>query len=184
MLTTFGRRSGLMDPFFNLLNTDSLFPDFSSTWPAVRPATTTDISRWTLDFDQILKNPARIMIDEDKHKYLVTVETPLPKDSLRTEVRDDYLIISGDYKEEEVKPGFERRKMRSFVRTMQVPDDVDLSKVAARYEDHAKTLIIDLPKIPGREETQRGRKIEIGGSQPMAHVESHTQSRAASPSTS
>jgi len=91
-----------------------------------------------------------VNVTENKAEYKLEVAAPgFKKEDFKLEVKNGYLTIAGEVKEEkEEKEGdkYTRREFRynSFSRSFALPDDVLDAKIGARYNDGI--LLITLPK--------------------------------------
>lgn len=91
-----------------------------------------------------------VNVTESKAEYKLEVAAPgFKKEDFKLEVKNGYLTIAGEVKEEkEQKEGdkYTRREFRynSFSRSFALPDDVVDAKINARYSDGI--LLITLPK--------------------------------------
>lgn len=97
---------------------------------------------------------------EEKDKYVVKAELPgMKKDEIDISVTDNVLTIKGERKEEkEKKEGnyfFSERYYGTFLRSLNLPGNVDAKKICASYKDGV--LQIDLPKT----EEEKEKKIEV-----------------------
>lgn len=127
------------DPFFR--DIEKLFEDF---WPSTRlPVFSTDVYE-----------------TDDK----VVIETELPgvkKDEVKIAYQDGYVKIEAKKSEEkeEKKKNYYRKEIRrgSYIRTIPVPEYVDVNKTKANLRDGV--LIIELPKTS--ETKEKGIEIKI-----------------------
>ena len=97
---------------------------------------------------------------EDKDKYLVTVEIPgLKKEDISVSVHDGVLTVSGERKsEKELKEGTVHRTERyfgKFSRSVSLPSEVRADKVSAAYKDGV--LTIEIPKA----EEAKPKTVEV-----------------------
>jgi HSP20 family protein len=95
-----------------------------------------------------LKMPA-VNITETKDHYQVSLAAPgLKKDDFKIDVEGNMLSISCEKEDskEETEKKYTRREYsyRSFSRSFQLPEEVNLEKIDARYEDGV--LHINLPR--------------------------------------
>lgn len=100
-------------------------------------------------------------IENRDHGYEVTVKAPgIDPDELQVEILKDKLMIY------HLLPIFgktesETSEMRSirFISKMQLPADVDVESISARYDEDRRCLTLDLPS----DQTQQGfhRKVNI-----------------------
>jgi len=139
-------------------------------WPVRgRNLFTSDIDRFFSDFfalDPVERTGSlwnvHVDIEEDEKSYHVTAELPgIDEKEISVELKDGYLTISGEKKEEkrdensELKHVYSERHFGSFCRTISVPDSIDSEKIEARYK--SGVLYITLPKA----EAAKPRKIEV-----------------------
>jgi HSP20 family protein len=126
---------------------DRIFDGFRSPW--VSP-----FSRTVFDFDVPSPRgtsfdiaPAVDVAEKDK-EYEITVELPgLDEKNIEVKLVDDTLTIKGEKKEEEEKQKdyyLSERSYGSFMRSFQLPENVDKSKIEAGFAKGVLTL--KLPK--------------------------------------
>ncbi len=101
-----------------------------------------------------------IDVEETDNEYIVKAELPgLKKEDIKISVRGDSITISGERKREKEEKGktYHRIEMAygKFVRTIQLPDEIQPDKAKAEYKDGI--LIITLPKS----EKSKPKEIEI-----------------------
>jgi HSP20 family protein len=99
-------------------------------------------------------------IKEDKEKYIIDVEVPgIEKKDLKLSIREGNLIISGEKTEEKKKEGESYLRVEriygNFMRSVNLPEEVDSSKITARYSNGV--LKIFLPKI----EKEKIKEVEV-----------------------
>lgn len=91
-----------------------------------------------------------VNVTENKNEYKLEVAAPgFKKEDFKLEVKNGYLTISGESKQESEKKEedkYTRREFRysSFSRSFALPDNVQDAKISARYNDGI--LLITLPK--------------------------------------
>jgi HSP20 family protein len=100
------------------------------------------------------REPA-IEIFEEKDEVVVKAEVPgLKKDDLDINISDHYLTIKGEKKqEEEVKKKgyyYSERSYGSFLRTIDLPKEVQIDKARAHFKDGVLEL-----RLPKTEEAKR-----------------------------
>jgi HSP20 family protein len=88
-------------------------------------------------------------MSESATEYAIKVQVPgMPRESLKIEVGDGYLYISGESKEEKEDKGkrWHRKEIQygSFSRTVRLPGPVVMDKVAAKLDKGV--LAITIPK--------------------------------------
>lgn len=119
----------LMDRFFN--------GSFLSSW-----APSSTLSAWSPTLD----------MKETDNEFILKVETPgvKPKD-VNISLRGNTLRIEGEKKEEETKESegvrYSERRFGSFLRTIDLPEEVDKDKINAKQENGV--LAIHLTKVKG-----------------------------------
>ena len=102
-----------------------------------------------------------VNIREEKDKYSVELAVPgLKKEDINVDVEGNMLTISCE-KEEETKEGendYSHREYNysSFSRSLTLPENVDSSKISARYTDGVLRL-----GIPKREPSQKEKSSKI-----------------------
>ena len=101
-----------------------------------------------------------VNVAEFKDEIQVVAEIPgVPKESVKLQVHDGVLTISGERKapEEAKETEWLRQEIRygSFTRTIQLPESVDAAKVSAEYTNGV--LRITLPK----QEASKPKEITI-----------------------
>lgn len=105
----------------------------------------------------------RIDWKETEDEHIITADLPgLSKTDVKVELEDrNTLKISGERKKEEVKEGDKwhrvERATGKFMRIFHLPDNVDTSKISAKFNNGILTL--DIPKA--KEMKQEPRSIEI-----------------------
>ncbi|MDA3900638.1 MAG: Hsp20/alpha crystallin family protein [Spirochaetes bacterium] len=90
-----------------------------------------------------------IDIDEEKDKYLLTVDLPgMEKNDLDISVTDGLLAISGEKKEEKKREEknciFSERRYGSFTRSIPLPKNINVDKLKARFDKGI--LSLEMPK--------------------------------------
>ncbi len=105
-----------------------------------------------------------VNVSENAEAYALEVAAPgYKKDDFRIEIKNGYLMISGEAKEEkkeEKKGKYTRCEFRygSFSRAFALPDDIDEGHIKARYSDGI--LHITLPKKETKD-TKESKSISI-----------------------
>ncbi len=102
----------------------------------------------TRDFGFVDNFHPRIDISEDEKKVYVEAEIPgVTKKDLKISVQDNILTISGEKKkvEEKKDKNYYRaeRIFGSFTRSFTLPEDVDVEKIDAKFEDGILNISID-----------------------------------------
>ena len=108
-----------------------------------------------------------INIIENENEFLVEVAAPgLTKDDFKIKiVDDDQLQISFEKKEEseerDKKGNYLRREFSytNFLRTLLLPDNVDIEKISAKAENGV--LHISIPKTKESKQVKKEKEIEI-----------------------
>lgn len=109
---------------------------------------------------QTMRNMPPADIVEDQDHFSVTLEIPgLKKDEIKVTLQDQTLTISGEKKREaeEKNKTYHRveRSYGTFVRTFELPSDVDANKINAEFKDGI--LMITLPKS----EESKPKEIQV-----------------------
>jgi HSP20 family protein len=77
--------------------------------------------------------------EDEKHVYIEAEIPGVEKKDLKISVQDNVLTISGEKKKEEEKKGKNyyrsERVYGSFTRSMTLPEDVNVEKVDAKFEE-------------------------------------------------
>ena len=115
-----------------------------------------------------------IDIFEREGKIVVRADLPgLTKDDITLDLTDDSLIIRGERRQEheENDEGVYRSERRygSFYRSIPISNDIDAEDVEATFKDGVLEI-----KMPAPQREQRGRRIEIGGSENKGRAEAKT----------
>ena len=102
----------------------------------------------------------RVNVEETEGQFEVTAELPgLKKEDVRIEVKDRVLTFTGEKKVERDKNGrnmhIYERGYGKFCRTFTLPDNVDVDKIGAEFNDGI--LQIDIPKT----EEAKPKQIEV-----------------------
>lgn len=102
-------------------------------------------------------------VAEDEREFTITADLPdVPKDQVKVFMEDGALVIQGERhrEKEETKKRYHRieRSYGRYVRSFQLPEQVDAAKIDAKYHDGVLTL--HLPKAPGRR--QERQEIKVG----------------------
>ncbi len=99
-------------------------------------------------------------IEEDKDNYIVRAELPgMRKENIKISVRGSLLSLSGEraYESEDKGKTYHRieRSYGKFVRHINLPNEIDESKVKATYQDGILTVTLPKP------EAARPKEVEI-----------------------
>lgn len=105
--------------------------------------------------------PAINLKEQDGTYYLECALPGYKKDDVSVELTGDTVSISGSYKEEkrDEQAHYHRRELRqgSFARTIELPDEIDVDKAGATFENGMLRLTLPASK------TNAKKKIPIGG---------------------
>jgi HSP20 family protein len=101
-------------------------------------------------------------ITEDDKEYLVTAELPqVRKENVKVTVENGILSISGERKFEKEEKGKKyhriERSFGSFLRSFDLPDDADATKVDAKFSDGILNVRV------AKSESAQPKQIEIKG---------------------
>jgi len=101
-------------------------------------------------------------ITEDDKEYLVTAELPqVRKENVKVTVENGILSISGERKFEKEEKGKKyhriERSYGSFLRSFDLPDDADATKVDAKFSDGILNVHV------AKSESAQPKQIEIKG---------------------
>lgn len=101
-------------------------------------------------------------IAEDDNEFTITADLPdVPKEQIHVFMEDGSLTIQGErLREKEEKKKHYHRLERShgkYLRSFQMPEDVNVEKIDARFHDGVLTL--HLPKQPGKKQSRK--EIEL-----------------------
>jgi HSP20 family protein len=101
-------------------------------------------------------------IAEDDNEFTITADLPdVPKEQVKVFMEDGALVIQGErHREKEEKKKRHHRIERSYgkyVRSFQLPEEVDPGKIDAQYHDGVLTL--HLPKAPGKKQSRQEIKV-------------------------
>ena len=101
-------------------------------------------------------------ITEDDKEYLVTAELPqVRKENVKVTVENGILSISGERKFEKEEKGKKyhriERSYGSFLRSFDLPDDADPTKVDAKFSDGILNVHV------AKSESAQPKQIEIKG---------------------
>eukprot|EP01084_Bolivina_argentea_P155737 271387_1 len=106
----------------------------------------------------------RMSLVENPSSYIMYVETPgAKKEDIKLNANEERLTINVDHKEEklgenEVLRWSDRRAAEHCSRTMEMPSDVNTSKISAKHE--SGMLIVTLPKTSSS--AKKMKQISIG----------------------
>ncbi len=118
-------------------------------------------------FEQHTFYEPEIDVDESNTHYVVKIDLPgMEKDQINVEVRDHFLVISGNRKTESEETdehgNFYRaeRSFGSFSRAVPLPADANQDDISAEYKNGV--LVVKIAKIvPQAEEKKEKPKIEV-----------------------
>ncbi len=113
-----------------------------------------------IDSDNYLRTPYVDLYEKDNN-LIAEIELPgVNKEDIKLSVEDGYLNISAEKKyEKEDKDKKYRKYERAysfFQRSLKLPDEVDESKVKAKYEDGILKVV-----IPKSKERTKGKYVDI-----------------------
>ena len=139
------RQQGMLDPWRNLFDVESFFPN----WPAS--------ARHSL--------PA-VNVSEDDKTYTIDVVAPgFKKEDFNINVNDDVLTISAESKTESTNNGdnnrqYSRREYSysSFTRSFSLPDNAKDDAISANYKDGI--LKLNIPKTETQTKASKEIRIE------------------------
>lgn len=101
----------------------------------------------------------RMNVAETAEGYLVEALAPgVDPSTLDVSIKENVLTVSGEKQAPDVKPEAFHRSERSagrFVRSAELPEDIDADKVKASYADGILSLVLP------RSERAKARRIEI-----------------------
>jgi len=101
-------------------------------------------------------NILRVDVREEDNEFIVTTAVPgLSADDLTIQVLDNILRIEGEYPISDGEHLLREMPEGKFLRTLQMPSDIDADKVEARIENGI--LNLSLPKV----EAARPKQIKI-----------------------
>lgn len=86
-------------------------------------------------------------ISENNEQYQLKIELPeMTKDDIQLTLEDGYLVVSGERKHEDSdeKQHLTERFYGQFTRRFQIPEDVNVEKIDAHFDDGM--LYLSLPK--------------------------------------
>lgn len=123
---------------------------FDNVFDAPRRTADTDVVHWT----------PRVNVEEMNEKFEISAELPgLKKDDVKIEVKDHVLTFTGEKKMQQDKKEknvhLYERAYGKFCRTFTLPDNVDVDKIEAAFQDGV--LRIDVPKT----EEAKPRQIAV-----------------------
>lgn len=121
-----------------------------------------DLFGQVIGSDALHTRPALNVRTDDDGYHLELAAPGLRKEDFEVEVDGDRLTLSAEWKENSAQPSgdYTRREFdfRSFSRSFQLPDDVEPTGIAARYE--AGILFLELPRKEA-EKPQPAQRIAI-----------------------
>ncbi|MEO0454625.1 MAG: Hsp20/alpha crystallin family protein [Verrucomicrobiota bacterium] len=102
----------------------------------------------------------RVDIAESDHNYTIEAELPrVDKDKIQVQLDDGVLTISGEreFKNEDKSKTYHRveRSYGRFVRSFNLPDDVDNDQVKAEFKEGILTVVVQ------KAESKKPRQIDI-----------------------
>ncbi|WP_437286796.1 Hsp20/alpha crystallin family protein [Sorangium sp. So ce406] len=169
----YGGAGGLMSPFTMMRrmmeDMDRMFDDLGfggvlSPYRQARPTAEQGGGRGLSSLGGGLWAP-HIEVGERGGQLVVKADLPgVTKDDIRVQVQGDALIIEGERRQEQQEQregvSYTERSYGSFVRSIPLPEGVQVDDVSATFENGVLEVCLKLPQ------QQRGRSIEIksGGS--------------------
>jgi len=119
-----------------------------------------------LSWSHLFEDPLQLGLNDkgDSYELMTRRPTGLRKKDVHLEIHDNVLTISGEREKHKKNRANneERSEWVSFSRSLVLPNDIDSSKITAKYDD-TQELHVELPKKPGS-----GRRlIEIQGATAM-----------------
>jgi len=123
-----------------------------------------------LNWNHLFDDPLQLGLNDKGDSYELMTRRPsgLRKKDIHLEIHDNVLTITGE-REKHRKNRANNEEVSewvSFSRSLVLPNDVDPSKITAKYDD-SQELHVELPKKPG----SGRRSIEIQGSTGMDQKE-------------
>jgi HSP20 family protein len=90
-------------------------------------------------------------VSEDDHEFLITADLPdVTKENVKVSIEDNMLVIQGERQQEKVEKDRKyhrtERSYGRYLRSFQLPKDIDAQKIEARFS--SGVLKVHLPKIP------------------------------------
>jgi len=128
-----------------------------------------------LNWNHLYEDPLQLGLNDKGDSYELMTRRPsgLRKKDIHLEIHDNVLTISGEREKHKKNKANneERTEWVSFSRSLVLPNDVDPSKITAKYDDNQE-LHVELPKKPG----SGRRNIEIQGGTAMDQKDQGLQS--------
>jgi HSP20 family protein len=139
------RQQGMLDPWRNLFDVESFFPNWPSSARNSLPA---------------------VNVSEDDKTYTIDVVAPgFKKEDFKINVNDDVLTISAESKTESTNNGdnnrqYSRREYSysSFTRSFSLPDNAKDDAISANYKDGI--LKLNIPKTETQTKASKEIRIE------------------------
>jgi len=133
---------------------ENVFDHFTSAWSRLDPIHRIGAAFRSPDTDA----------SESKNAYEITVDLPgMDEKDIDLSIVEDVLVLKGEKKEEREQDGkdyhLRERFYGSFQRSFRLPDDVNSTKITARYDKGV--LGIRLPR--SKSAKPKGRRITILG---------------------
>jgi HSP20 family protein len=153
-------RAGIRQPFETLrAEVDRLFDEFSPGFPRIRSGFGLTWPKGTWEV-----MPA-VDVTEKDDAYEVTAELPgMDENGIEVKLADGMLTIKGEKKEEkeEEKKDYRvsERRYGMFQRSLQVPEGVDIDKVAANFAKGV--LTVTLPKSAEAKKNEKKIAVKAG----------------------
>jgi len=88
----------------------------------------------------------KLDLDENENEYVIKASTPeFSKDNLHCEVRDGYLLISGEQNEEKQDNKTHYKSSRSVSQSIKLPNNIKEDQIQAKFENGVLNIIV--PKL-------------------------------------
>ena len=104
---------------------------------------------------------ARVNLKKEKGEYVFDIEMPgVPKENIEVNIIGDILEVKGKKSDVKKKKNenyiYAESFAQSFVRRVKIPEDADLKKVKAKYENGVLTIRIKKKSVKGK-----SKKIKV-----------------------
>jgi len=159
-----GNQGGMM----NSNNTSLTAPNNNNNNTSLQQSNFQNPSHQWLNWNHLFEDPLQLGLNDkgDSYELMTRRPTGLRKKDVHLEIHDNVLTISGEREKHKKNRANnmneERSEWVSFSRSLVLPNDIDPSKITAKYDD-SQELHVELPKKPG----SGRRSIEIQGSTGM-----------------
>jgi len=92
----------------------------------------------------------KLDLDEEPDKYILKASVPeFTKDHLKCKVRNGYLVISGEMKQEKKDQHGHFHSTRAVTQSIKLPDNIQEDQIAAKFENGVLNIL-----IPKKEKTE------------------------------